>query len=67
VREDIRREVGQISEKVEVTATAAILQTENAQTGDIISSQQANRRRSGVVMAALAAENSALQGRAADH
>ena len=41
VREDIRLEVGQISEKVEVSATAAILQTENAQTGDVISSQQA--------------------------
>jgi hypothetical protein len=41
VREDIELVVGQISEKVEVTGTAAILQTENAQTGDIISSQQA--------------------------
>src|SRR5580704_3578236 len=41
VREDIRLEVGQISEHVEVSATAAILQTENAQTGDIISGTQA--------------------------
>lgn len=41
VREDIRLEVGQITEKVEVSASAAILQTENAQTGDIISGQQA--------------------------
>ena len=41
VRQDIRLEVGQISEKVEVIATAAILQTENAQTGDVISGQQA--------------------------
>ena len=41
VREDIQLVVGQISEKVEVTATAAMLQTENAQTGDVISGQQA--------------------------
>src|ERR1051325_5208055 len=41
VREDIRLEVGQVSEKIEVTGTAAILQTESAQTGDIISGQQA--------------------------
>jgi hypothetical protein len=41
VREDIRLEVGQISEHVEVSATAAILQTENAQTGEVISGTQA--------------------------
>src|SRR6266481_287199 len=41
VREDIRLDVGQISERVEVSATAAILQTENAQTGNIISGTQA--------------------------
>jgi hypothetical protein len=41
VRQDVRLEVGQVSESVEVTASAAILQTENAQTGDIISSRQA--------------------------
>ena len=41
VREDIGLVVGQISERVEVTGTAPILQTENAQTGDVISNQQA--------------------------
>jgi hypothetical protein len=41
VREDIRLEVGQVSERVEVSATSAILQTENAQTGDIISGKEA--------------------------
>jgi len=41
VRQDVQLEIGQITEKVEVTATAAILQTENAQTGDVISGQQA--------------------------
>src|SRR3954453_11912697 len=41
VRQDLRLEVGQISERVEVSATSAILQTENAQTGDIISGSQA--------------------------
>jgi hypothetical protein len=44
VRQDVRLEVGQVSENVEVTASAAILQTENAQTGDIISSRQATER-----------------------
>src|SRR5215467_1778635 len=41
LREDIRLEVGQVTERVEVNSTAAILQTENSQTGDVISSQQA--------------------------
>src|SRR5258708_4838253 len=40
-RQDLRLEVGQVSERIEVSASAAILQTENAQTGDIISGQQA--------------------------
>jgi len=41
VREDIQLEVGQLSERVEVSSTAEILQTENAQTGEIISGRQA--------------------------
>ncbi len=41
VREDIRLEVGQVSERVEVSASAATLQTENAQTGNTITGQQA--------------------------
>ncbi len=41
-RVDIAMEVGQVSETVEVTAVAPLLQTENAQTGEQIGARQAS-------------------------